>query len=60
MAHDVSLLLHKIQKNIAYLIFVKKKYHDHLNEQKRIFNKTMDEKQLIKTVQYHRTTKGHI
>jgi hypothetical protein len=35
MVHDVSLLLHKIKKNITYLKFVKKKYHDHLKEEKK-------------------------
>ena len=35
MVHDVSLLLHKIPKNITYLKFVKQKYHDHLNEEKK-------------------------
>jgi hypothetical protein len=35
MVYDVSLLLHKIQKNITYLKFAKQKYHDNLNEQKK-------------------------
>ena len=35
MVHDVSLLLHKIKKNITYLKFVKKKYHDQLNEKQK-------------------------